>query len=400
VGSTGHAAAKCALLFAALGTAAVPVVNAALETGCFAHDGALGALLAVLVPVSMAGVGAALGAKAGHLPGASWGIACCFLVPASGAVVGAIVGLGCWLSTDAFGMGARDGLVFGIGMLAASIPALPLVFRIAHARPGSLTAATRHAAAWSGAGLAIALGTTLASSTRRTFPTCAPAPSGWDPFHFFASAGAVVALVAFGLTWRWSVRGRAACAPPLEQCGEGAHAWKRLDVGLGNGLWARSSAPDAREPPYRTGTTHELILEGDPVVARRSLHVDIVAASLCAFAAVAVAITLTVSADDSLARATAARSALLRREIQRAAVACDGRARGPRASSAVLKVALHLGSTGHVYSATVLRATGLSADAVGCVQSTLEKRWYGPGAVTDETLDVAVPLATSAHRTP
>jgi hypothetical protein len=238
----------------------------------------------------MASVGAALGATAGRLGGGAWSIACCFIVPASGAVVGAIVGIECWSSMAAFGMGARDGLAFGVGILAASSPALPLAYRIARARPGSLAAAARHAAAWSGAGLAIAVGTILASSTRRSFASCPSAPRQWDTFHFFASAGAVIALVAFGLTLLRSARGRAVCAPPLQRCGAGAHAWKRVDLGLGEGLWTRSSGSDASEQPYRTGITQELILEGDPVSARGSLRVDLIVASIYAFAAVAVAI--------------------------------------------------------------------------------------------------------------
>ncbi len=287
-----------ATLFAALGAAGVPLVSAALQTGCFADDGPLTASVVLFVPAGMAGVGAILGATARRQSAAAWAISSALLMPAAGYVLGAVVGLMCWASLEGVAMGARDGLAFGAGALAATAPVLPLIRRAMGARAGSLAARSRRAALGCGVALAIEAAVMLATVAPARFRVCMAEPTAWEAMLCLLPVGALLALASLALTIARATETRRALELAVEPSEGQARAWQQFDLGLGEGLYgpAPRDSEASESAPYRRTLTREAIVVGDPAAARRSLRTDVIAALACACGALAVPFALAVFA--------------------------------------------------------------------------------------------------------
>ena len=110
----------------------------------------------------MALAGGVIGAFAGRGRASGYWVSSALAMTATGGMVGALVGLLCWLSPAWIVVGARDGIAFGAAALVVASPVLYLTRRLERVRAGSVAAQGRQVVAWCAGGLSIAIGAALA----------------------------------------------------------------------------------------------------------------------------------------------------------------------------------------------------------------------------------------------
>jgi hypothetical protein len=115
---------------------------------------------------------------------------------------------------------------------------------------------------------------------------CAQPSDALPAFHLVAIAGALVSLLAAcpaAVLW---ARGRAACTSPLERSDESRNALRRVDLGIGEGLWSTLGRASA----YRGAPPVDVLIEGNPAATMRALCLDVICAGAFVIGAVALAL--------------------------------------------------------------------------------------------------------------
>ncbi len=379
-----------------MGVAGAAIIGDSVHAGCFEHDGPLRAVIGVLVPLGMAAAGGVIGSLAGRRRTAWWLVLSGVALLAAGALLGGLVGLVCWRSPDGLAMGLLGGFVYGAAAFVVSMPVLLLMRRLESVRIDSVTAQSRHVVTWCGGGLSAALGASLALAASHPVVQCvAPETS---VLSLVAVSGALVALVAAGVSSATLNRGRALCASALELQEQPGPAPivgpTSVDLGIGEAAWTAPCATD----PYRHAVAPEPRFVGDPSATLRSLHHDAQHALLCALAALAAAASTVAAAPARASLPATAQEggaspddeAIVRRDIDPAARYCVA----PRFHLRPIQrppivLGLRIAPDGMVDQAWVPGAPGLPIEAVQCIVFVARRTRF-PSRDASDTLRIAL----------
>jgi hypothetical protein len=346
--------------------------------------------------------------------GSWWAPTSMLVVLAVGSLVGGLVGIECGSSFGGWRAGACDGIASGAAAAFASTPVLALMRRLGHARAGSVAASSSEAATWCAVGVSLGVGAALAITARAHFAhgVCAESSTA---LHLLAMVGALVSLVGASVSAIVQRRGRRLCASALEPNGHPIPGSRRMDLGVGDGLWRMP----CHESPYRDVGWHETAFAGDPRATLRSLNHDAIDSWSCALGAVVV-MALTFAPPPPVPEAPSSTprwdsawyaplptmstvpvgpagisrrpsilsprdEVVIRREIEPAATLCfeAGRMAGPKLGGHLV-VVLHVEPGGHVNRAAAADAWGLSPEVESCILVSARKARFEPRAADDE----------------